>query len=344
MHLIAVRNVNEAYQVAMQSFIDLEHRLKTQGKQVYTSSRVGQCLSIQDIVVTEYAKPRERILFDQYRNCNPFFHLMESLWILAGRKDVKFLDMFNSSLKNYSDHGHDYHAAYGFRLRKHFSRDQLVEVIKLLKEDPSSRRAVLQIWDAERDLNTQSLDIPCNDMIKLKIVNDRLDLIVFNRSNDMIWGAYGANVVQFSMLQEYLAQHLNVEVGKYVQISTDFHVYKKVFDKVKPFYKGISDSTEYHNPAAVIHDLVTDPFLFDLELLEWFMAPGLKKEYRNVFLSNVASPMYNAYYRQHSTGVDDIDMAIDYLAVAPDSDWKIAGLQWLQNKKQKRFNKNTEGL
>jgi len=52
-----------------------------------------------------------------------------------------------------------------------------------------------------------------------------LNMTVFNRSNDMVYGALGANVVHFSVLQEYMAACIGVEVGTYYQVSSNMHVY-----------------------------------------------------------------------------------------------------------------------
>lgn len=182
-------------------------------------------------VITEYERPCERVLFNPARDANPFFHFFESLWILAGRRDVGFLSQFNSTIKNYSDNGDTFHAAYGYRLRRHFRTgdgeeiDQLVRVIEMLREEPDTRRAVMMIWDPREDLATHSRDIPCNDTVMFKLRDKVLDMTVCNRSNDAIWGAYGANAVQFSVLQEFVAHTVNADVDYYRQVSDNFHVY-----------------------------------------------------------------------------------------------------------------------
>jgi hypothetical protein len=76
---------------------------------------------------------------------------------------------------------------------------------------------------------------------------------VFNRSNDMIWGAYGANAVQFSFLQEYLAAAIGAWVGTYRQVSNSFHVYPEVFTKVSGLglnYAAPSHLDPYQSPEA----------------------------------------------------------------------------------------------
>lgn len=200
----------------------------------WQDSRAGRVLVLPTPLTTVYHDPRRRVLFDSARDANPFFHLFEALWILAGRKDVETLAWFNERMRDFSDNGEEFHAPYGYRLRKQ-SMDQVGIACGMLKENRNDRRAVLQIWSAALDLGFQGKDIPCNDMVFLRCVEDetlngghthRLDITVSNRSNDAIWGAYGANAVQFSVLQEYMVAHIGCAVGKYYQVSNNFHAYE----------------------------------------------------------------------------------------------------------------------
>lgn len=230
-----VRNVNEALR-------KLVHIARQPQLWRTVSPRGMDTLEFRGVFITDYSHPLERVLFSAVRDANPFFHLMEALWIMDGRDDVAFLNQFNSNIGTFSDDGKTFNAPYGYRLRRHFGTmreydsgiggyeeheplDQLAEVIDLLKREPDTRRAVLCLWDPLKDLNKDSKDIPCNDLVCFKLREDVLDMTVMNRSNDAMWGAYGANAVQFSFLQEFVACALNVRVGHYRQISDSFHVY-----------------------------------------------------------------------------------------------------------------------
>lgn len=230
-----VRNVNEALR-------KLVHIARQPQLWRTVSPRGMDTLEFRGVFITDYSHPLERVLFSAVRDANPFFHLMEALWIMDGRDDVAFLNQFNSNIGTFSDDGKTFNAPYGYRLRRHFGTmreydsgiggyeeheplDQLAEVIDLLTREPDTRRAVLCLWDPLKDLNKDSKDIPCNDLVCFKLREDVLDMTVMNRSNDAMWGAYGANAVQFSFLQEFVACALNVRVGHYRQISDSFHVY-----------------------------------------------------------------------------------------------------------------------
>jgi len=173
-------------------------------------------------------RPQNRVLLNPKRDANPFLHLFEALWVLGGRQDVGFLTMFSKRFTEFSDNGATFHAPYGHRLRKKFGFDQVNLACKHLKAKPDSRRVVLQIWDANLDLDANSKDLPCNDLVMCTINphTHALDITVCCRSNDAIWGAYGTNAVQFSMLQEYMAAKIGVPIGVYTQMSNNFHVYE----------------------------------------------------------------------------------------------------------------------
>ena len=107
---------------------------------------------IQEPVIITYERPREKVLFNAARDANCFFHLYESLWMLAGRNDVQSLSYYNSNIARYSDDGKTFNGSYGNRWRAKFGVDQLSHIIKHLTSTPNSRRAVLQMWGTREDL------------------------------------------------------------------------------------------------------------------------------------------------------------------------------------------------
>lgn len=216
MYTINVRNVNHALPAALAALRDRGQRVAPRGMPT---------LELEGPVATTYTQPAEMVLFDRDRDANPFFHFFEALWVLRGRQDVAFLSWFLPRMADYSDDGVSYHAPYGYRLRTAFGFDQIETVLKVFEEDETSRQGVLAIWHPNLDFS-RTKDKPCNDMIMLKIRDGKLRMTVCNRSNDVVWGAYGANVVQFSTLLRYMAGRLGIEVGEYTQVSDSFHVYE----------------------------------------------------------------------------------------------------------------------
>lgn len=118
-----------------------------------TGSRAGVVRLFRRPVTVTYEKPLERVLFNRARDANPFFHLFESLWMLAGRRDVAPLAYYNSQISEIaSDDGTIFNGAYGHRWRTRGGIDQLPIIIDQLKRKPESRRCVLQMWTVKSDL------------------------------------------------------------------------------------------------------------------------------------------------------------------------------------------------
>lgn len=202
-------------------------------------SRYGDTKEVLDFKLT-LTNPTARCVGGQGRDVNIFFLLAEALWIWAGRKDVKFLNIFNSNMEQFSDDGKTFHAPYGFRLRhwgiasediaseenKHYfqGEDQIKTSIKLLSESNESRRVVMSIWNPDLDLDFSSKDLPCNDLVMFKIRNGGLHTTIANRSNDLHWGL-PTNVFQFSFLSEIVAKILGVKFVGQTHNSQSLHFY-----------------------------------------------------------------------------------------------------------------------
>lgn len=331
---ITVNNVNEALFPA---------KIALFGEGVRANSRAGEVVYLPYPVCTIYTNPKQRVLYIPERKCNPFFHLFESLWIMAGRRDVAFVSKFNPRMKEFSDDGGVFNAAYGHRLRYNFKIDQIVETVNYLKREPGTRRAVMQIWDAFQDLATHSNDIPCNDLIMFNPHRREdedgefyiLDMTICCRSNDMIWGAYGANAVHFSVLHEVAASTAGMQMGRMYQFSNNFHVYTS-----NPFYKHMDKLTPGWNPYAFEKGwndhvpLVTVGTTIEEWLKDAERFCGLAMEYtdhrlNNTFFTNrwfdaVALPMLEAWYahKEHKNGMA-------YTRHIEAADWRAACRKWL---------------
>jgi hypothetical protein len=109
---LVVRNVNQA-------FSEIFWKLKVLNLQP-EQTRNGPAIVYPEMVTTVYKCPSERVLFHKGRDANPIFHLMESIWMLAGRNDAAFLQQFNKRMADFSDDNKVFNAAYGYRWRKHF--------------------------------------------------------------------------------------------------------------------------------------------------------------------------------------------------------------------------------
>lgn len=331
MELIQIRNPH-------QGIPELLDRIERIG--VIRDSRDGPVIMFPEPTTIVYSHPKERVVFWPERDANPFFHLSEFLWMAASRRDVKFVEQFVKRIRSYSDDGKNFHAAYGFRWRKHFRRDQLPKIISGLTLNKNCRRQVLGIWDVKSDLDRVGFDLPCNISATFQINHEgSLNMVVHNRSNDAIMGALGANIVHFSCLQEYVAAGIGIPVGKYWQVSSNLHVYMRDFEKFKQMAKYSDDAHRLVSLCPYKNELVETTPIIDTDIKTWeedlhmWMQKPTKTGLRSSFFLRIATPMMMAH-KAYKKG--DVNQALEIIItqMPEKSDWKRACVEWLERRIQ----------
>jgi thymidylate synthase len=252
--------------------------------------------------------------------------------------------------------------------------DHLNILVDHLCRKPESRRAVLQMWNVEDDLMNieDSKAVCCNlsavfrvewgrcprctDIAASGIVmapfapcphckgnpNDApefLNMTVFNRSNDLIYGMLGANAVHFSFLLEYMAARLGLKVGKYHQVTADLHAYTKTWEPDK----WLADKThDYYATTQEKHvPLVKDPECFERECRRLVQSHSNGDEFAMLgayrweepFLQTVAEPMFRAY---HAYKFKSYDSALRWANLVAAPDWRIAAKGWIQRRLERK--------
>lgn len=165
-------------------------------------------------------------------------------------------------------------------------------------------------------------------------------MTVFCRSNDIIWGCYGANAVHFSMLQEYLATYIGCPVGIYQQVSVNWHAYVEVFKKVQSIEQVI-DSMGYipepYNQVRVV-PMMEDP----LGLTHWIgtlMSHADTNTMHRMPVSgdpwvDMVRAMFFAHEIYRGPDADRHALAAEVLKPYQETDWGAAGTEWLLRRKQ----------
>lgn len=300
-----------------------------------TQSRNGTVRVAPGPVVTEYTRPWERVLFSALRDANPFFHLYEAIWMLAGRNDAAAVAKYAKTMESFANDRGVLHGAYGFRWREQFGFDQLMAIVNMLKADTSTRRAVLTMWSPEADLLnvTTSKDVPCNTTVYFDGTRGGLDMTVCNRSNDIVWGAYGANYVHMSFLQEFVAASVGMPMGRYYQFSNNYHTYldrpdvARLLSEEGVLYKSDNrydrDLTLQRLPLG----LDAQAFLQDCE--DMAEDPIGNHSQRHPFFTEVFCPMMRAHAEYKAGSFND---AYQQLQTCKADDWRIAGQEWLNRR------------
>lgn len=353
MEVIRARNVCRAYPTGLKLLAELGEREESRGGPVHV---------VPSPVTTVYERPTERVLFDPLRDANPFFHLFESLWMLDGRNDASYLDQFVRDFSSrFAEPGTTrIHGAYGARWRGHWGMDQLETVVQRLHRDPRDRRVVLSMWDPIYDLAEpddadpetgwatswpeEHRDVPCNTQAYFRVRDvfeyDRgdpykaqvLDMTVTCRSNDIVWGCYGANAVHFSVLQEYIAARLGVGIGRYYQVSNNWHGYDAVLRRVTEDGEiGRATFDPYTDGLVRPRPMVTHPREF-LRDVHRFLEEPFDRVFGNPWFSEVAVPMLRAHMLHREGRKLDALIELDGVAAA---DWQLAARQWIDRRTQK---------
>ena len=318
-----------------------------------TPSRAGPVLVAPHPVTTVFLNPTRRVSFDPIRDANPFFHLFEAIWMLSGSNRPQVLDRFitDFSSRFTEEDGHQ-HGAYGFRWRRHFDvdgggspflPDQLNTIVQLLRSNPNDRRVVLAMWDPVADLGTATRDAPCNTHAypRVRIASGKpvLDLTVCCRSNDLIWGCTGANAVHFSILLEYLAARIGVGIGKYYQVSNNYHAYEAT---LKPL-ANVSNyrCTEYvqciPSPMFTVPDKIdsdVDAFMHWMEGISAYELPVSSWTYANRWFTDTGEALLEAHWHWKAK---NYVLAMSLLRNDKiSSDWACAARAWVSRRLLKK--------
>lgn len=121
--------------------------------------------------------------------------------------------------------------------------EQIPFIIRDLKRNPDSRRAVIDIRDWKHDSAEGNENPACLQHIQYFIRNGKLHCKVLFRSNDACKATF-MNAFALIMLQERIANELGVEVGTYTHRANSFHCYEKDFPMLDGYVKRIQSATD----------------------------------------------------------------------------------------------------
>ncbi|MFB9053278.1 thymidylate synthase [Formosa undariae] len=203
------------------------------------SSEIFGCL-------IELQNPRARLSITETKG-KAFSSLGELLWYLSKTNALKYIKYYIPQYVKSSDDNETIYGGYGPRLfKKDGHINQVENVIAILRKKPSSRRAVIQLFDA-KDLIDQHKDIPCTTTLQFTIRKDKLIMMTSMRSNDAFLGL-SHDIFCFTMLQEIIATTLGIEIGSYYHTVGSLHLYKKNKKNAEKYLSEGTQSTHYQMP------------------------------------------------------------------------------------------------
>ena len=160
------------------------------------------------------------------RNWNHEYAQAEWQWYLSGDKNISRLGEIYGKVppiwERMADEDGNVNSNYGWQWER---TSQLDIVIDMLRLNPQTRRAAISIYDA-KEISDYATDTPCTYAVQFTILNNRLNMCVTMRSNDL-WYGFCNDQYCFSKLQQLVAERLKIEVGTYYHFAHNLHLYNK---------------------------------------------------------------------------------------------------------------------
>jgi len=168
--------------------------------------------------------PMSNKIINKERNWKEDYAEAEWQWYLTGDPSIDILGEIYGKVpeiwKRMADDYGEVNSNYGYQ----WERDgQLDYIVSLLENNPSTRQAAISIYDA-KEHGDYTYDTPCTYAVQFTILNDRLDMCVTMRSNDL-WFGFCNDQYCFSRLQEMVSKRLNIEPGVYYHFAHNMHLY-----------------------------------------------------------------------------------------------------------------------
>ena len=286
-------------------------------------TRNSVCFELPEPTIFKITNPLAREVTIPERKWFDSLPYAESLWIASGRNDMAYITHYLPRMKDFSDDGiymrggygprfrnyngeHDDYRIEGINVRQPGSTDQLKYVIDCFNVDMETRRAVMNFGDPMKDCFDEnwelkkSKDIPCTRELHFmkQSNNNKLDLIVRMRSNDLIWGASAVNIFNYTFMQEYVAAILGLEVGNYYHIADNLHFYERHKEMVEKL-SGLNEYTDeaIHYPIQFKSLNEFDELVTQLSIEELSMRTDMRKYKRIKFDDPFFQHWYEVLYK-----------------------------------------------
>ena len=176
-------------------------------------------------------KPMDNHISCKQRNWKQDYAEAEWQWYLSGDRNIKKLGELYGKVpeiwKRMADVNGNVNSNYGWQWKRN---QQLDYVVGLLRTEPNTRQACISIYDA-KEWESYKHDTPCTYAIQFTILNDKLNMCVTMRSNDL-WYGFCNDQYCFSRLQLMIADRLEIRLGTYFHFAHNLHLYNNIIEKI----------------------------------------------------------------------------------------------------------------
>jgi len=204
----------------------------------------------------------------------------ELLWFLKGETNVKYLQDNGVRIWNeWADENGDLGPVYGSQWRSWINAkgetiDQITQVIDSIKNNPDSRRHIVNSWNVG-EIDNMALP-PCHILFQFYVANGKLSCQLYQRSADIFLGV-PFNIASYAMLLSMVAQVTGLKPGEFVHTLGDAHIYLNHIEQVKEQLSR----TPYSLPQLEINKEVKSIFDFtfeDFKIKNYNSHPHIKGE------------------------------------------------------------------
>ena len=175
------------------------------------------------------ANPTDNKIINKERNWKQDYAEAEWQWYLSGDSNIAKLGEIYGKVpeiwKRMADNTGRVQSNYGWQWKRDAQLDVVVET---LRQNPNTRQAAISIYDA-KEISSYAFDTPCTYAVQFTILNDRLNMSVVMRSNDL-WYGFCNDQYCFSMLQKMVSDELKIEIGTYYHFAHNMHLYNDKID------------------------------------------------------------------------------------------------------------------
>ena len=170
--------------------------------------------------------PGMKSITNEERKWNLEYAKAEWQWYLSGNPSIQKLGDIYGKIppiwKRMADENGNVNSNYGWQWQRN---KQLDNVVAMLKANPNTRQAAISIYDA-KEINDGNYihDTPCTYAVQFTIVDNKLNMSVYMRSNDL-WYGFCNDQYQFASLQQLVAERLSIDTGWYYHHAHNMHLY-----------------------------------------------------------------------------------------------------------------------
>jgi thymidylate synthase len=209
MYTSTVVNLNDGYETILRD-------IKEHGD--IQVSRGLEFLELSPYLI-EITDPLDNMITNKDRKWSHRVAKAEYDWYMSGSNLLKDIVKDMPIWERFSDDGIHIRSAYGYRWK-----DQIPDIKRKLYRDLYTRKAVISLYDGIEDIGYSGKDTVCTLSIQFIYRDDKLNMHVNMRSNDLIWG-FCNDAFSFSELLKEIADDLSLKVGSYFHHACSIHLY-----------------------------------------------------------------------------------------------------------------------